>query len=134
MNSWIAKLPAPVRHFVAVFVGAALTVFAEAVRAAGGVSGVDWLHTADVAVAGGITAGAVAVGLLAATPLTNAYGLGVEKPEADPWYPTQPTEQELPYQGTPPTLAGPPINFDTTGLEHSEPAEEAPEAPAGGAS
>ena len=123
MNSWIAKLPAPVRHFVAVFVGAALTVFAEAVRAAGGVTGVDWAHTADVALAGGITAGAVAVGLLAATPLTNAYGIGADKPEADVWYPTQPTEADLPYQGTPPHLPGPPINLDTTGLDVSAPAE-----------
>lgn len=70
------KLPAPVRHLLivagAVFAGS----IASAVIAAGGVLGVDWIHTLTSAVDEAALSVASAAAALWFTPLTKQYGVG----------------------------------------------------------
>lgn len=76
LNGILDKLPAPVRHFVLVFVGSALTVVVGAVASARGMSGVDWPNVLLDALNAGVVAGVAAVGIAAGTPITTQYGVG----------------------------------------------------------
>jgi hypothetical protein len=81
MSEWIASWPAPVRHFCGIFIGAVIAFLAAAVLDANGITGLDLITTGRGALDAGAMAVATAlggVGVLAATPLTDAYG--VSKP------------------------------------------------------
>jgi len=87
LNEWIAGLPAPVRHGLAIFVGTLGLAMIVAIQAHGGVVGLDW----SAALLGGVDEAAVAaVGALVvlfSTPLTDAYGFGkheAAKQEVEP--------------------------------------------------
>lgn len=83
---YLTYLPAPVRHFLAVFIGSALVVVARAVVDASGVTGVNWTDTGNAAIAAGVAAGLATVGVFAVTPLTSSYGVDsrLSPPPADP--------------------------------------------------
>ena len=97
LNGILDRLPAPVRHFIIVFGGAAATVVLGSIKAHSGFVGIDWVVTAADAVNAGIVSGLAGVGIVAATKLSNAYGRGsgdtstqtdptlaVDPPVADP--------------------------------------------------
>lgn len=73
------SVPAPVRHFIITFLGAALSVLVTAVVAHGGVVGLDWNPLIMSALGNGLVAALGAVGLLSSTPLTGQYGLFARK-------------------------------------------------------
>lgn len=76
INEKIANLPAVVRHCLGIFIGAMFTAIAAAIVAAGGVTGVDWVPALWEALDAAVVAAIAGTGVLAATPLTDAYGVG----------------------------------------------------------
>jgi len=76
MVEWVEKLPAPVRHVVAAFIGAYVAVIIAAVSGAGGVTAVDWDGTLVDGLNKAALAAVAVVGTLFVTPLTDAYGVG----------------------------------------------------------
>lgn len=80
-KDFVAGLPAPVRHGLAIFIGAFVAFAGAAIVAANGVSQLDLGLTVTGALDAGFKALALSitsVGVLAATPLTDAYGVGKE--------------------------------------------------------
>jgi hypothetical protein len=72
VSQWVmVNIPAPIRHFVAAFVGAFVLFMAQAITTASSLS-IDWGSTLKEALIAGIGT----VGTLAITPLTDAYGTG----------------------------------------------------------
>ena len=69
------KFPPPVRHAVLLWGSVFGLYVAQAVSAAGGVSGVDW-HTVTVGAVNGACAAVAGIGILTLTPLTAQYGVG----------------------------------------------------------
>jgi hypothetical protein len=70
------RLPASVRHFILVFVGAAGSILVSDITAANGVTNVAWVQSLTDALNAGVLA---SVGVLAAmylTPMTRQYGIG----------------------------------------------------------
>jgi len=99
MSEWIQGLPAPVRHFAGVVVGTFVLFVVGAVISAGGVTGVEWFEVLKAA-ADAACVGGAGVLVLYVTPLTDAYGVGKVKPDADPVLPPLPA-QHLPEQAAP---------------------------------
>lgn len=99
MTDWIAALPPIVRHWLGIFFGAILGALVTgilficgAVLTAKGISSLDWVITwrgaldaTAVALAGSLTTAFGGIAVLAATPLTDAYGVGkaLKDPEPD---------------------------------------------------
>lgn len=80
LTSALDRLPPVVRDFLVAFAATSVGLVLQAVVSAGGVTSVDW---ADVGL-GALNAGAVAaaaVGLLAVSKLTTAYGRGKAAPD-----------------------------------------------------
>ncbi len=86
IKSWIAGWPSPVRHFVAVFLGAVVATVIQAVVAHGGIWGIDWKPVLSSGLDRGLVLAVASVGVLALTPLTSSYGVG--KTPVDPPVPT----------------------------------------------
>ena len=99
MSEWIKGLPAPVRHFLGVVVGTFVLFVVGAVVSAGGVSAVEWVAVLKAA-ADAAAVGGAGVLVLYVTPLTDAYGVGKVKPDADPVLQPLPP-QHLPEQTAP---------------------------------
>lgn len=79
MNGFLDRLPAPVRHFVLVFFGAAATTLLGVVVAAvhgDGLASIQWGTALLDSLGAGIAAGAAAVGVAAGTPIITQYGVG----------------------------------------------------------
>lgn len=85
MSEWIERLPAPVRHAAAAFLGVYVTTIAAAIIASNGVTDVPWSGTLLDGLNKAAVAAAGVVVTLYATPLTDAYGVGkVEVPPVEP--------------------------------------------------
>ena len=82
VKAGIDRLPTWLRDFLVAFVATSLGLVLQAVVSAGGVTGVDWPDAALAALNAGAVA-AAAVGLLAVTRLTRAYGRGSDAGHAD---------------------------------------------------
>lgn len=77
MTGILDKLPAPVRHFALVFIGAFVTTILGVVSAnTSDLGAVDWRTAVLDALGAGLASGVAAVGLAAGTPLTRQYGVG----------------------------------------------------------
>ena len=74
MNS-LDKLPAPVRHGLMVFFGAASSKVIAAITTANGVTGVDWRTVLEDALNVGATATVSVLLVMYITPLTKQYGV-----------------------------------------------------------
>lgn len=75
IQAGLDRLPTFVRDFLVAFAATALGLVLQAVVSAGGVTGVDWTDAGLAALNAGAVA-AAAVGILAVTKLTQAYGRG----------------------------------------------------------
>jgi hypothetical protein len=77
MTGFLDRLPAPVRHFALIFVGAFVTTVLGVVSAnVNDLSAVVWSTVLVDALGAGLASGLAGVGLAAATPLTTQYGVG----------------------------------------------------------
>lgn len=81
--TFVKNLPAPVRHFAAIFVGTAAAFFVGKIVQAGTIYNFDYANTLLQAVDAGVLAALSALLVLYITPLTNAYGVGKTDPEVD---------------------------------------------------
>ncbi len=83
ISQYIKNLPAPVRHFAAIFVGTAAAFFIGKIVQAGTIYGFNYAEAALQAVDAGVLAALSALLVLYVTPLTNAYGVCKTDPEVD---------------------------------------------------
>ncbi len=81
--TFVKNLPAPVRHFAAIFVGTAAAFFVGKIVQAGTIYNFDYANTLLQAVDAGVLAAMSALLVLYITPLTNAYGVSKTDPEVD---------------------------------------------------
>jgi hypothetical protein len=84
MIAWIEKLPAPVRHIAAVFIGTYAAVVIGAILAAEGVTAVEWSGTLVDGLNKAAVVALTVILTLYITPLTNAYGVGKEVDNSAP--------------------------------------------------
>jgi len=82
INEWVmVKVPAWIRHPVAIFVGTYLLILLGAIVSAKGVTGVDWALSSTESLDGAAYATAGGFIALYLTPLTNAYGVAKDVEE-----------------------------------------------------
>ncbi len=76
IKSWVASLPSPVRHFIAVVLGTIIATAISAVVAHGGYFGVAWGSVLRDGFDKGVILAIATIGLLAVSPLTSSFGVG----------------------------------------------------------